>query len=757
MQTHLRRSAKSTLSSLSSRLTASIRRSCESMPESVTLNLGPAMAFAVASLVLVCLYPFVDQNYQINYQFDTQVFGQHVAQFRKALETGRLSALPTLESWPPYFDAYDVLLTVLTEATTVAGRVFSAIDQSLPTVEIQTNFWARWMSLAFHCVGMALLWLTLMRLYARPLVTLGLTTLVALAPTVIDMDLGRNDWGVLGSLCAVLYFNIRIVQGDLRRRVLIGLGVSAALIVTMKLNGPAFATLVVFSLFSIKFHRGNDIGRMGLLLVAFVIPVLVLSFRELYYLVDFLPNLMSQLADLARWSTKSPKPSWFYYSWDILESQGTVYRLLVWASVPVVLTSLARRPSLTGLFVFASFSTFLAWSLVVDYGFARGGYHLLPFFVMMMAAGFAQIEHSIRCVIGRPRLARQIAGITVAVLLTEPLLVVARNYAAAASLMFERTSAVSITRTLPAEWMAKVLPRGTRVATLLGNDISLLPPIHALGFVFDRSLFTASHDHFDLEPPSVSALRSTADVFIVTDYQRQQLLWDLNSLGRRDTASRWQRWFEMMRRDTPSVAFSAPRPGYYYRNLEIFVLAPASSAAALRASLPVIHSPVDVRGPLSGDLPEVREWLTLESAREHWQIETHQGSIASLQHSPNHPGEMRVSITRLTGVAWHVKLNQMSFEIRGNQPYMLTFRARASQPRRIACAVGENGPPWRPVGLYEELDLTTDWRTYAYPFVGAMTELNARIYFDMGFSGVDVELADVVLRDVSAGRDLAAQ
>lgn len=199
------------------------------------------MAVVVGALIFALLYPFVDQNYESNCQWDTHVFATHVVQFRQALATGNPNALPRLAVWPPYFDAYDVLLTILTAATAGIGRIVPTLAQVLPTVEIQTNFWARWMSLGFHCIGMAFLWLALMRLYARPLVALTLTLLVALAPTILENDLGRMDWGVIGSLCAVLYFNICLAQGDQRRSVLISLGVAAGLLVTMKLNGPAFA------------------------------------------------------------------------------------------------------------------------------------------------------------------------------------------------------------------------------------------------------------------------------------------------------------------------------------------------------------------------------------------------------------------------------------------------------------------------------------------------------------------------------------
>lgn len=708
------------------------------------------MACAVGALVCALFYPFVDQNYLVNYQFDTHVFFRHVEQFRKAIDTRQLSALPALETWPPYFDAYDVLLTALTVTTDGVGRVVPQVREALPTLETQANFWVRWMSLGFHAVGMSFLWLTLMRVYARPLVALGLTMLVALSPTVLAMDLGRNDWGVLGSLCAVLYFCTCCAQGDLRRRVLIGLGVSAALLVTMKLNGPAFGVFVAFALVAIVVHRGADAGRIALVVAAFVLCAAVLSIRQLYYSADVVGSVIAQLNELQAWSTGYPKPTLFYYSWDILAEHGRVYRRLIWAAVPVVAIAVAVRPSLTGLLVSGSFGLFLAWSLVVDYGFDRGGYHLLPLFVLIIALAFAYGEHLVRVATGRPRLVRTVTGVVVAMLLAEPLLVVGRRYAAQSLAVFSRPAAVHITRTLPAEWMAITFPRGSRVATIHTTDVAWIPPVHDLGFTFVDTLLTPPSELLNREPPPMTDLRSSADILLISDYQETWTTWNLERIGERDRANRWRQWFETLRRSVPSVTFSSESPGYYYRTLEVFALDPALNAAALRASLASVQDPVTARGPLDGEAPEVRAGLDLATVRAHWELETHEGSTATLLHSPTTQGEMRVRVSSLTGhVPWYVKVNQVAFEIASGRSYVLSFRARADAPRQIAGAVGQRGPPWETLGLYQVVDLTTEWTPHELRFTAAATESNARVSFDLGFSDVPVDLADVTLRDAA--------
>jgi len=437
-------------------------------------------------------------------------------------------------------------------------------------------------------------------LYARPLVALTLTLLVALAPTLLENNFGRMDWGVIGSLSAVLYFNICMAQGDHRRSILIGLGVAAGMLVTMKLNGPAFGIFVASALVAILVRPGAGTGRMLLLVVPFMLTVSFLSLRQIYYFQQFVPNLIAQIDHLKEWSVALPKPSLLYYVWDILRSQGTMYRALIWGSVPVVIVVLSVRTSLTSVFVFGGFSVFLILSLIVGMGYSRGGYHLLPLFVMMIAIAFAALEGVLRHVIRHGRLGSLLALFIAAALLAEPMLVLARNYTVRAALMYDRPYGVSVTRTLPAKWMAATFRPGTRVATILSNVTSLIPPIHKLRFVYDNTLITRPGDiepYRNFDPPSLNGLRSTADVFLLTDWQQNWLHWRLVTLGQRETADRWKRWLEIMRHEVPSVIFSSSSPGYYYRSVEIFVLDPAWSAAALRASLATVQSPVEVRGP----------------------------------------------------------------------------------------------------------------------------------------------------------------
>jgi lysophospholipase L1-like esterase len=141
---------------------------------------------------------------------------------------------------------------------------------------------------------------------------------------------------------------------------------------------------------------------------------------------------------------------------------------------------------------------------------------------------------------------------------------------------------------------------------------------------------------------------------------------------------------------------------------------------------------------------------------ETWHLETHGSSQATLEHAQTEDGRvMRITIPKLAGAeAWHVKLQQKPFTITGGTQYVVSFHARAAAPRQVGCAVGNNHEPWLALGTYHEYTVGTEWNRFECPFVATASDSNARLFFDLAKSDTPVELANVVVRDVSANRDV---
>ncbi len=147
-----------------------------------------------------------------------------------------------------------------------------------------------------------------------------------------------------------------------------------------------------------------------------------------------------------------------------------------------------------------------------------------------------------------------------------------------------------------------------------------------------------------------------------------------------------------------------------------------------------------------------------DSPQDSWALEMHDGSEGKLEHSESQPDLMRVTLTAMIQAeAWHVNLQQAPFEIQRGKRYAVRFRARADAPRRISCTLERNHEPWGLIAPYLELEIEPDWRSFECPFVATASESNARLAFGLASSDVPVEFMNVVLRDLSAGRDLEPQ
>lgn len=549
--------------------------------------------FILICLLTLCAFlPFIDYDYAVSYQYDTPIFMTHVSEYYWAIKRDGWSRLPRLENWPPYFDAYNVLLTGLTLATEVAAKYFSPISALLPTVETKINFWIRWLSLGFFSVGTGFLWLALQQIGSRPILNLVLAFIVPFTPVVMAMDMGRNDFGVLGALCAALYFLLSITKSEKIDFRLIGLGVSVAILATLKLNGPAFGLFVLAAL-GVLWKRGLLNSRhISLLLVPCVLFGLLLSVRQLYYIADIIPNLRSQLAYLEMWAKGYPMDELFYYSWNILEEKGTVFRVLVWITLPIVLAwaAITRRADVVAFL--AIFLPFLIWSLLIDYAFARGGYHLLPMFVLLIAFAFSAI-----CAL---RLPKSAFALLTTLVLAEPAWSAGVSYFSSASAMWERAYSVRITRELPATWMQRTFKKGTRVTTLLSDLLQFRPPYDLNHFVPDDTFQIKTGDTSGLSefrPKTVNEIRKTGDLFIITDWHRNFLPWRLNTLGLNELTKEWTNFLAELDRTVPSVRFESNKLGYVYKVVDIYILNPKMSSEDIQRSLAAVDGPVTVRIP----------------------------------------------------------------------------------------------------------------------------------------------------------------
>ncbi len=145
-----------------------------------------------------------------------------------------------------------------------------------------------------------------------------------------------------------------------------------------------------------------------------------------------------------------------------------------------------------------------------------------------------------------------------------------------------------------------------------------------------------------------------------------------------------------------------------------------------------------------GDIRQMKWWLRIG-----------EGSLANLEFPPTDRDMVRIAIEKAgTGVSHDIQLNEPRIKVKQNDRYVVNFLARADKHRSIFLGFAKDHPPWSNLGLYREIELTTEWQTFEEQFVAAADADNARLHFDVGETDISVELASVSLRSLPDGRSI---
>ncbi|MDQ2686585.1 MAG: carbohydrate binding domain-containing protein, partial [Armatimonadota bacterium] len=97
---------------------------------------------------------------------------------------------------------------------------------------------------------------------------------------------------------------------------------------------------------------------------------------------------------------------------------------------------------------------------------------------------------------------------------------------------------------------------------------------------------------------------------------------------------------------------------------------------------------------------------------------------------------------------WHAMFWFTDLDLHDGHSYLLNFRARADAPRHITAKAQVAGGDYHPIGLNEDVSLTTDWKSYTYTFQAAKTSQgNNQLVFLLGQQAGRVWLSDISLTD----------
>ena len=110
------------------------------------------------------------------------------------------------------------------------------------------------------------------------------------------------------------------------------------------------------------------------------------------------------------------------------------------------------------------------------------------------------------------------------------------------------------------------------------------------------------------------------------------------------------------------------------------------------------------------------------------QVDTAKAATQIVNDAPDGKPALKIQVQRLSQEAWHVQLFQSKLHLQRDQPYTLTFWAKADAPRKIQVNAMQAHDPYQRLWS-ADVALTTEWQLFRFAFAPTMSDGNARITF----------------------------
>jgi hypothetical protein len=131
----------------------------------------------------------------------------------------------------------------------------------------------------------------------------------------------------------------------------------------------------------------------------------------------------------------------------------------------------------------------------------------------------------------------------------------------------------------------------------------------------------------------------------------------------------------------------------------------------------------------------------------HWNLEQHEGAKASTRivaPAPTSREVLQVKVEQPGKEAWHVQFNQSGLKVEGGRSYTVSFRARASAPRRIDVMLSQAHEPWQVLAA-QHVTLKPEWQQFRFTFSPKTADDKARL----SFTGLGAAAGDLFFEQIS--------
>lgn len=143
--------------------------------------------------------------------------------------------------------------------------------------------------------------------------------------------------------------------------------------------------------------------------------------------------------------------------------------------------------------------------------------------------------------------------------------------------------------------------------------------------------------------------------------------------------------------------------------------------------------------------------MLLSKGIRQWTFNRTDPAVVHEEWSTNFPDAQGVTVEATRTESWHAQLLRLALDLEPGRPYLLRFRARSNQKRATATLhIQKDQEPWDAESLSEPIVLTTDWKTFVFPFKASSQTLrnHSQIALHLGLAKGTMWISDASLTDV---------
>ena len=520
--------------------------------------------------------PLIDTYHTYTFEADADPTIKHVMAFRQYFAGFDFSVLPSLANYPPYYDGQFIIYTAFSYLVQ-ALRSVGLAGVALSTEQSLVIFSVRYCNAILHCLAAVPLLFAVRRITGSNLLSLGAGLLMLLSPQVLDIDLIRVDHVVFAALSLLLYLSLRIVSTPAPSAMVTWAALVAGFLVTTKLSCAAFLIFPGLSVGWLLWQRRLSVKALWLPAVVFCATALLLSFRYLAHGPgEAISSAVAKLRHLDEWKDIMALTPRFYYNWDLFLPDGRIFIYGCLGSVAANAILAIRAKAVDRFLVLAYLLAFSAAGGVA-FKYTRGGYHLVPLYLLSLFMLFGSVRMAVRSDI------RWFVTLALLALLCFPIRAEVLHYQQLKSVLNQRTESTQLIRIQPREWLVAHAKPGARIATPIHSDWAN-PPIYDLGFDFQPPAFQFPYLDRNKStaflPPDFKALEAQCDFVLLNNFHKQVYLDTMAGFGLTETAAKWTAFLQQLGEHYPVVSFHSETPNYGISRIEIYIINPEAFRAS---------------------------------------------------------------------------------------------------------------------------------------------------------------------------------